>query len=171
MHLDGVEGCYGSGPLPNAEDREPKKKSRDCREIDRSAVHFFPSGVPLAVLTTTSLSTRDSAPQTSPARPKSCRTCPASLGQRKRLKAFSRGIKSQKRIAPKITDPHHVLRIDVDGIGSRLRPRESPLAPEGRRRVIDRELPRVPLGSPRRGSPNRPTRDARLVQWSEGSVS
>ena len=78
-----------------------QKGSWPPREMYRDSPHCFPFSVPPAILKTTSLFTRDSARQTSPARPKSCRTCAASLGKGNASTRSLLGSNRRSGLAPK----------------------------------------------------------------------
>ncbi|MGC2563928.1 MAG: hypothetical protein WA326_13070, partial [Nitrososphaeraceae archaeon] len=83
---------------------------------------FSVNGFQLEVLITTSLSDPDSAPHTSPGRPRICLTFAWVLDKENVSKSYQ-GIRS------KITQPHNIVFIDINGIGHWIIAGKSPLLP------------------------------------------
>ena len=100
------------------------------------------------VRTTTSLSTPDSAPHTSPRRPRICLTFAGELGSRTRVNLFVWGSNRTRAFAPKSLSQTSSRLVDVDGVRHRRPAREAPFAPAAGGRRVDGDLAGVPLAHP-----------------------
>ena len=96
----------------------------------------------------TSLSTADSAPHSSPGRPRSCRTAADGLGSSIDVNASLAGSNRTIGVGPEVGQPDDVALVDVHRVRLRIAARQAPLPPRAGRRVEHAELARVPLGDP-----------------------
>ena len=121
-----------------------------------------------------SLSAADSAPETSPLRPASCRTFGAAFRQRKGFEPLGFGIEAQHRVCSPVADPHGIGVIDVDSVGLRPVARQTPALPTIVPAVVAEEVSAVPIGNPQPAAavaPDAPCALPTLRLMSAGRVS